>query len=390
MTLYFQELLHIIGIAINNIEGDCKEEINIKAVRDLAISQGVWTLVYPVLEQYADVKEYLQEFMQMVAMGIQKTTFQLHTIAELNNAGFKACLLKGASVAALYPHPEYRISGDTDILIKPEEEKEIIKFLEQNGYTVEQREKNDHHFKAYHPVGGLLEGHVRLYSIPTEKIILDGLALYNEEFLKMKIEGYAVPVLGLNDGLMYLTAHYIKHLVNEGGGIRQMLDLLIYMEHYKNELDFRRYYSVMKQLRYYKLIEVIQAIGAKYWGFNYPMKHEQLVDKILSDSEEGGIFGFDAMCRNGFYSEYCKKRCSGAKAQTLMYFKSEVNFIRRLFPSKAHMMMHGYTCAHCSALLPMAYIHRMVDKLLKWDRTRKSNESGIAERLKLMRELGMI
>ena len=391
MTRDFKRVLQILGAAINNVHTEWTQQYNIKLIKKAAASQGVWTLVYPELEKYTDTSEYLPEFMQMVTIGIKRTTFQLHMISELNNAGFKVCLLKGAAVAALYPHPEYRISGDTDILIKLEEEKEIIKFLEQNGYTVEKREKNDHHFKAYHPVGGLLEGHIRLYSIPTEKIILDGLELYNEEFSEMEIEGYTVPVLGLNDGLVYLTAHYIKHLVNEGGGIRQILDLFIYIEHYKNELDFERYYSVMKQLRYYKLIEVVQTIGAKYWGFDYPIKYEDLAEEILTDSEEGGIFGFDTDSRRGFYNIYCKKRSENSlKSKALKAVKKEAGLKNRFFPSQSILLRNEeYKYAKNKILLPIAWTHRLFRAVMK--RTVKNKKSdGVEKRLKLMRELNMI
>lgn len=386
MTQSFQNMLYLLGGMGNYITTD----LDVEQIRKHAISQGVWTLVFPELEKYADVNQYLSEFMTSVSVGIQRNAFQLQTISELNEAGYKAGLLKGAAVAIAYPDPSCRISGDTDILIKPEQERDIIAFLEKRGYEVKPRDKNDHHFKAYHPVGGLLEGHVRLYSLPTEKILLDGIELYGEEWTTEEIEGYTIPILGLNDGLMYLTAHYIKHLVNKGGGVRQMMDLLLYIERYKDKLDFERYNDLLKQLRYDKLVDVIKTIGAKYWGFDYPVVYADLAEEILADSEAGGIFGFDTRDRKGFYDLYCENRTQKAKARFLRFFKGERYWIRRLFPKREKLIEEGFIRANNAILYPYFLIKYFLKKINNRKRKKSDGNSKINDRLSLMKRLDMI
>ncbi len=393
MTHTFKQMLRLLGAAINGVPFSPERGADIPKLRSLAISQSVWPLVYSELEKQLGngaVKAYETEFLETAADGLQRSYFQLETISELNALGIKCCLLKGAHAASCYPHPELRISSDADILIDPKNEEQAIEFLRKKGYDVKERAQNDHHAKAYHPVGGLLEVHVRLYSIPTEQLVLDGLDLYREEWRLENTDGYDMWVLGVNDGLMYLTAHYIKHLVNEGGGIRQMLDLLLYIKKYKNQIDFDAYKEMLVRLKYDKLIDVVKTAGAVYWGFDYPVKYPELADKLLSDSEEGGIFGFDREVKNGFYSLYCQKRRGSVKAQALMYLKGETRLIRRIFPSKLHMLQCGYAYAKHTFLLPLAYLHRIADKLLKRDITSKARAADDGGRMKLMNELGMI
>lgn len=393
MTQAFDDMMYLLapgGIDKNYAK---QRTFDVKEIYRLAKSQGVWTLIFPELEKYADVSEYLQEFMASITLGLQRNIFQLQTVAELKKEGYRCCLLKGAAIAALYPKPEIRISSDTDILIDPESEDKIISFLRTKGYNVSPRGMNGHHFKAVHPNGGLLEGHVRLYSIPTEQIIFDGLKIYKEDYMKIQIEGFDVEVLGVNDGLMYLTAHYIKHFVNEGGGVRQMLDLLIYMDHYKNELDFKQYEAVLKQLHYDKLVEVIKTIGSKYWGFDYPQTQLDLADKILSDSENGGIFGFDAKDRTGFYNEYCKLRSANSvRGKYIMSFKSETLFIKRIFLSQERLMNFGIKYVKNKWLMPIGWVHHLLVvffRKIKGKDTSKSNKN-YSNRIKLMKNIGMI
>lgn len=392
MTTEFSDMLYLIG-GKNPAERE-NRSYNVKKIKELADSQGIWTLVFPELEKYTDLSEYEDDFVDMVAMDIQTRYFCLEIISDLNKAGLKACLLKGAAVAQTYPDPSNRISADTDILILPEQEAAIISFLKERGYNIEPRAKNDHHFKAYHPEYGLLEGHISLYSVPTAELLFDGKDMYFEPWAEIEIEGFTVPVLGLNDGLIYLTAHYIKHLVNEGGGVRQMLDLLYYMRFYADKLDFDRYTEKLRMLRYDKLVDVIRTVGAIYWGFDYPQREPILADKILTDSEEGGIFGFNTKERNGFYQMYCAKRCESAiKSKAVLLLNSERRIKHLFFPTQEILLRQKeYSYAKNKLLIPIAWVHRFIMNIIK--RVRKittiRETTPIDNRLNMMRELNMI
>ena len=60
----------------------------------------------------------------------------------------------------------------------------------------------------------------------------------------------------------------------------------------------------MKKLRYDKLLDVLKTIGAKYFSFDYPMIYENEACKLLTDTENGGCFGFMADDRANFYKMY--------------------------------------------------------------------------------------
>ena len=190
MTESFKNMLYLFGAGATGrdikINGS---ELNTDEIRRLAIEQGVWTVVYEPLSRAANAEKYRMEFLSAVSKSIQSKNFTFGILQRLNEKGLKCCIIKGAAVATLYAAPDCRISSDTDILIDPADEQKILGFLAKNGYTVEKRKKNDHHAKAYHLVGGLLEIHVRLYSVPTEKLSLDGVTLYTEQWRKIEIEG---------------------------------------------------------------------------------------------------------------------------------------------------------------------------------------------------------
>ena len=392
MTKNFKDMLYLFGAGATGrdikINGS---ELNTDEIRRLAIEQGVWTVVYEPLSRAANAEKYRMEFLSAVSKSIQSRKFTLGVIKELNDLGLRCCLLKGAAVAALYAEPDCRISGDTDVLINPKDEKRVLEFLVGKGYTVEKRTKNDPHAKAHHPIGGLVEVHIKLYPVTTEKLVLDGLDLYSEPWRKITLEETELYSLGINDELMFLTVHFIKHLVHEGSGIRQMMDMLLFIDKHREEIDFEKYESVLKQLHYKKLIDTVKTIGAKYWGFDFPIAYTELADKIITDSEQGGVFGFGSSDRRGFYRAYCQRRHSGIYSKYMLKTKAiERSFLRKLFPTKKSMQQLGYNTDN-PVRLGGAYIHRFY-RLLTKGRLKPENKSssGCGERLELMKELDMI
>lgn len=394
MTQEFRDMLYLIGAEVSGKEYNPDHKLNIEGILRAAAVQGVRTLVFPQLEKRCpdECAKYTPAFWGEIGSGIRRNAFQLKTLSELKKKGIRVCLIKGIAAAATYPHPEYRISSDTDILIDEKDEAAVLAFLKENGYSVEpRRSKNEHHTKARHPIGGLLEVHVQLYSIPTQKMILSGMELYGEEYKIESFDECEVYTLGTNDALMYLTAHYLKHLVDEGGGVRQMLDLLLYMKKYESEIDFEKYNSAMQALGYEKLIDVVKAVGAMYWGMDFPKEHRKLCEELLTDSEEYGLFGHNSGGKNGFFTVYCERRGGKMKNEAVQFFGGERSRMRRLFPKAQGLIERGYKHADNKLLYPFCCIHRLFDKSFEMIFGKKKRENPqVEKRLDMMKELGMI
>lgn len=397
MTKSFEQMLYLFGENACGIKADIGEEANTNEILSLAQSQGVWTMIYPQLAKRYGLPECRGEFFATIARSIAKRMFTLGIIKELEENGVSCCLLKGVTVAYLYAEPDCRVSGDTDILIEPKKEKFVSEFLIKKGYILSKRQKNDHHLKAYHTNGGLLEVHVKLDSYVSSKYIFSGTKLYKEPYSKLEIDGYKYTVLGVNDTLMYLTAHYIRHFVNSGGGVRQMMDLVLYIDKNKDKIDFDSYNEILKELRYDGLIDSVYYIANKYFGFSFEVKNnnEDLAGRLLTDCENGGIFG-QSREELGSYKEYCYRR-SGISKNTLrifLLFKSETGIISRfLLPQERLISEYGFSYARYKVLLPVAWIHRLftISKRKKQRNVSSGASKGVVnERMKLMKDLGMI
>lgn len=407
MTQDFTNMLYLFGASALGREVNPQYCKNLSKIRDLSLMQEVWDIVYSGVRPKIDDGEVKippeiyatleKTFLSNVALNIQKIEFNLSSLKKLEENGIKYAVLKGITIARLYAMPEARISSDMDILIDSKDERKSVKILTDLGYECEERAKYDHHMKAYHKTGGLLEVHVALHSATTNDIILDDEIRYDEEFHRLPDGTYT---LGIQDNLIYLSAHLIKHLVNDATGVRQMMDILLYMKEYEKEIDWDKYNSLMKKLGYDTLIRVVKGIGVKYFGmeFDDAITAGHGFEELLEDCEIGGVFAKNEKERARFYSIFTQRRSEKGTLKYLFYrlFKSERSIFSILFPPADAIKERFLYVKKHPILLPVGWAHRFIQIALKTAgkdtvKTEKDTKENdvIARRIKMAEKLGM-
>lgn len=145
-------------------------------------------------------------------------------------AGIPFAVVKGYAADIYYPKPEYRVMGDIDIIVCPEDYTAADHLLATNGYIVSGTE-NDRH-KEFEKNGVEVELHWR-FSIPSssmeekplDRLIYDGIR--NAEIYGLG--AYRFPVLPkLINGLVLLQ--HISHHLEGGLGLRQVIDWMLYVK----------------------------------------------------------------------------------------------------------------------------------------------------------------
>lgn len=389
MSPDFENMMYLFGCGARGKAIDIKHCVNLGNIRKIALSQGIWDVIYSALREKIkagdikipeEIKAQLERnFVTNVAVNIQKTEFTQNILEKIKERGIDCCILKGTTVSRLYATPEARISSDTDIIIKPDKENQVVQILKENGYSVEERAKNDHHRKAVHPLGGLLEVHIALYSKITKEILFENKCKYDEPYQYL---ASGECTLGLNDNLMYLTIHLIKHLINGGVGVRQMMDLLLYMKEYENQLDWRKYNTIIKELRYSKVINVIKGIGVKYFSMEFKDADmdEEAINAILTDAETGGVFGYGEKKRASFLHEYVQRRANYGNLRNFIYrmLNGEESVLRKFFPKREILQKQFPWVKKYPFLTGIAFVCRPINRV--WQNITKKQGVPIAEK----------
>ena len=375
-------LLHILGNTIQKKEIEYKKDLNIEELYDLATKQGVWHIIFETLKKQYDVSKYEMKFLTVISKNITSNEFVYKTVQRLEENGIECCYLKGIAVARFYPNSECRVSGDTDILIDPEKQGKAIEILKSMDYYVEEEKENHHHIQASHKMTKLLEVHNMLYSKPTRDIIFKGHCGYDEEYMEIESSVGKIKTLGINDGLLYLTVHFIKHFLNSNVNLRQMVDLLLYMRHYNDQIRWEEYNKLMQELKYHKLIDTIKAVGNIYFGMDFETVVTD-VDDFLKDFEEE---------RPSVYNYYCSAKTDMNKIEYAKYMENhgeQGRVLKRIFPEREVMKRIGYDNIDSFMGLMMAYLKRVFWLMMRSLKKKEEGEEN-REKKELLKKLGML
>lgn len=289
------------------------------------------------------VKSY---FNQVIGLTIQNTELKNQGIKVMKNALSQAkimhTIIKGGAIRKLYPAPELRTSGDTDVVIQQEDKEKVKNILLNAGFklkseSVEQVVLNyldqEFQFKTYFDC---LTKTDRLY-FSTDLCDSDNGFTY---YLKPKYH------------LIYVINHLLKHVKSGGVGLRQLMDVDVIL---RNEsIDLNDILPTFKEMNIEKSALVIIALAKRL--FNTPINLDYSVDnelfnKIIDMMLTGGVFGF-ANANPGTV----RLANNGSKLKALKDL---------LFTNKEYMYnTYMYANEH-HFLLPIAYIHRLINAVFK-------------------------
>ena len=175
-------------------------------------------------------KELLLQWMAESQM-LEKVNVRLNDAAIqvsewFRKKGFRTCILKGQGNALMYPNPYSRTPGDIDIWVEGED-KRVISFVR----SISPHEKACYHHIEFPSYKGVeVEVHYRpsflLCFWHNRKLQKYYERVKEEQFSHRVMLGeqgeIAIPTVEFN--LIFQLTHIFSHLMNEGIGLRQLLD----------------------------------------------------------------------------------------------------------------------------------------------------------------------
>lgn len=215
-----------------------------------------------------------QQTIRSVMLQTMKTNEFLGLFQHLQKAGVQALVVKGIVCRNLYPNPDYRMSGDEDVLI-PEEEFELCHqaMLDYGMHPADPTQ--DIQFEHEVPYGKpgspiYIELHKCLF--PPESAAYGDLNRFfkkvHDRAIKLSIDGKQVVTMGYTDHLFYLICHAFKHFLHSGFGIRQVCDIVLFANAYGKEIDWIRILQQCREIHADLFTAALFQIGQKYLTFD--------------------------------------------------------------------------------------------------------------------------
>ena len=211
--------------------------------------------------------------------------------------GFRTCILKGQGNALLYPNPYSRTPGDIDIWVEGGD-KRVITFVR----SISPHEKACYHHIEFPPYKGVeVEVHYRpsflLCFWHNRKLQKYYERVKEEQFSHQVMLGeqgeIAIPTAEFN--LIFQLTHIFAHLMNEGIGLRQLLDYYYVLISDDLLLIRDRVLKELKELGLWKFAGGIMYIMQEVFGMPASRlivpPNEQYGKFVLNEVLEAGNFG---------------------------------------------------------------------------------------------------
>lgn len=246
-------------------------------------------------------KELLLQWMAESQM-LEKANVRLNDAAIqisewFRKKGFRTCILKGQGNALMYPNSYSRTPGDIDIWVEGGD-KRVISFVR----SISPHEKACYHHIEFPPYKGVeVEVHYRpsflLCFWHNRKLQKYYERVKEEQFSHRVILGeqgeIAIPTVEFN--LIFQLTHIYAHLMNEGIGLRQLLDYYYVLISDDFSLISDRVQKELMELGLWKFAGGIMYIMQEVFGM--PASHlivppnEKYGKFVLNEVLEAGNFG---------------------------------------------------------------------------------------------------
>lgn len=268
-------------------------------VLHFASGQGVLPVVVQALESLKADGNFELNLLKVKWCGVSLQSQQgyhqrvevMRRLAKLfASEGIDIMFLKGASLAQLYPKPEWRVFSDIDYYLFGDSDRGIA-LMDRQG--IKNEDYYHHHTQASY-CGVLIENHYDFVERVNHKcdIILDDalkdLALNEGHFCRAVFLGEDVKNVYLMTPTMnaiFLMRHMSAHFASETVTLRMLYDWTLFLEKQGLAVDWDRVCELYKQSGMMRFASVVQGILGSHLSYEsgccpVPKSGQQEVEKV--------------------------------------------------------------------------------------------------------------
>lgn len=345
---------------------------------------------------------FKKKTVQQVMLQTIRTSEFLELYQFLRDAGLRPVMVKGIICRELYPNPDYRTSGDEDMLIQPERFDLCHCKMLEYGMTVADSglDMQSAYEVPYGKIGSpvYIELHKYLFAPDSEAF-----GAFNRFFETAHERAVDIPVQGVSVASMEYTAHFFylichafKHFLHSGFGIRQVCDIILFVNRYGSCIDWHKVLSECRAVHAEQFVAALLKIGEKYLTFSPEESccsrewRTMEVDEtsLLEDLMSGGIYGGSSMSRR--HSSNITLNAVEADKKG----KPRRGIVKSLFPPLESMKTRYVYLRKYPFLLPAAWLSRILKYRSEVGRGVDNNAAESIkignQRIQLMKQYGII
>ncbi|MCD8237986.1 MAG: nucleotidyltransferase family protein [Clostridiales bacterium] len=375
---YKEALFASLRSSLKNEKLSISENIDKEKLLLIAAHQNLFPFVFQGLMSDKDFQntevynKYFPQFLASFSMQIRRTEGFLKLYPKFTEKGIYPVVVKGIICRSLYGElAECRPSGDEDIFVKKSDFLKAAEILKENGFEGERSDITEKQLETLHHLEFkrkdlMVELHSNLIDCRNElRKKLNSYFLSSVDTgIFTEIKGVRIKTLNHTDHFLYLIFHAVSHFILSGMGIRQMMDILLYYEKYKDEINMEYIKKALDDTNSKYFMSDLIRIGNKYLGFSIePLTEEKNIEELLSDLLCMGIFGNSTEIH------------SAAGQMTSAAFSEGNTILKTIFPTRDWLSRRYPELIEKPYLLPICWVKRWLMFLKSGNEKEKISES---------------
>lgn len=347
MTDREQQFLFLLQCGINGKTPPDGYRYDVGSVFLLSQMHNVLPLIYgPATAVSEEALVYKRQMVRSAGAQIAKNIAFASLYQQLEEQQFGVIVVKGPVCAATYPDPDLRLCSDYDLVVPEEKMSMLHEFLTGNGFTEHNGSytSQELHLEVSHSLG---EGSERIQK--TADALFDG-------FRERAVVSDGFRTLSYTDHMLYLIFHAFKHFIGSGFGVRQLIDVMLFAERYRAEIDFDEVFRKLKLLHAdvfaYHCFYAAQRIFERDFSdiLKYAGDMDFCYDAFIEDLLSAGVFGKSTEDRLH----------SASVVSAAVENQGKRNMRATLFPSYVVMKSRYRILRFLPFLLPFFWLWRLI------------------------------
>jgi len=310
---------------------DIPDGIQIGELAEIARRNHMEYMILGALMKTSNLPEkYILPFRQRVMNSMFRTMAQVSELKALEECFEKNSIinqpLKGARLKFYYPAPEMREMSDIDVLIKEDNMDLAAEKLTEMGYSLNQAIKH-HDIYSKEPYM-VIEAHRAMYDKTVDKNQYEYFSNFSRAVLR---EGYCYTYdFNPDDFYIYMLAHMAKHFYVKGCGIRNLVDIYVYLNKFGSQLNREYLNKEFEKLKLRDFVEQCEALTFIWLG---KKESTQFYDNLFDYMINCGIYGKD---ENGIWHKFAEDSQQGKNVSRfqlkLWYWFPPVHYMSEYYP----------------------------------------------------------
>lgn len=297
------------------------DEIDYDRILRLAEEQAVVGLVAAGLEFVRDVKVPQQIALTFAGMTLQleqrnkaMNVYIAELIEEMRSMGIYTLLVKGQGLAQCYHRPDWRSSGDVDLLLSKDNYEKAKAYIILRGELCEPEETSKKHLSMQMGQWAVeLHGtlHVSLSARVDRMLDKVQYDIFYGGQVRSWMNGQTQVFLpGASEDVVYVFSHILQHFFKGGIGLRQICDWCRLLYTYRERLNYGYLKSKIEVAGLMSEWKTFSAFAVDYLGtpaeviplYSKKKKWSRKAESVLGFVLEVGNFGHNR--DNSYFQKY--------------------------------------------------------------------------------------